>query len=95
MWPVVNFEKERCDVYIGRPSKWGCPFVIGPDGSREEVLLQHEIWLQDRPEFIADIRRELQGKILGCFCSPLPCHGDVLARIANNWQLCLPLDYET
>ncbi len=94
MWPVVNFDKERCDIYIGRPSRWSSPFMIGPSGSREEVLFQYEIWLQARPELIADICRELRGKILGCWCSPLQCHGDLLARIANGWQLALPLIIE-
>lgn len=26
---VVHCKRSRCDVYIGRPSKWGNPFVIG------------------------------------------------------------------
>ena len=30
------------------------------------------------------IRTELVGKRLGCFCKPQPCHGDVLAELANN-----------
>jgi hypothetical protein len=25
-------------VYVGRPSKWGNPFVIGRDGTRDEVI---------------------------------------------------------
>src|ERR1700674_4289922 len=25
-------------VYVGRPSKWGNPFVIGRDGARDEVV---------------------------------------------------------
>jgi len=25
-------------VYVGRPSKWGNPFTIGPDGTRDEVI---------------------------------------------------------
>ena len=25
-------------VYVGRPSKWGYPFVIGRDGSRDDVI---------------------------------------------------------
>jgi hypothetical protein len=27
---------------------------------------------------------ELKGKILGCWCSPKSCHGDVLSELANN-----------
>ncbi|MDQ5843653.1 MAG: DUF4326 domain-containing protein [Thermoproteota archaeon] len=35
---VVHCKVEPFDVYIGRPSKWGNPFKIGKDGSREEVI---------------------------------------------------------
>jgi len=92
VWPVVDFRKESCDVYIGRPSKWGSPYRIGADGTREEVILMHEVWLQSMPELLKEVRRELKGKVLGCYCHPLMCHGDVLARIANDWQLIRPLD---
>lgn len=37
-------------------------------------------------------RRELRGKVLGCHCFPLACHADVLLRVANDWQLCYPLE---
>ena len=41
---VVNIRKgEQCDVNIGRPSKWGNPFFIGPDGTREEVDVLMEL----------------------------------------------------
>lgn len=33
---------------------------------------------------IDEIKSELKGKILGCWCSPLACHGDVLVEIANS-----------
>jgi len=91
MWPVVNFNTEHCDVYVGRPSKWSCPYMIGPDGDREEVIVMYEGWLLSRPELIAEACRELRGRVLGCWCSPSSCHGDVLARIANGWQLAAPL----
>jgi len=28
-------------VYVGRPSKWSNPFVIGRDGSRDEVIAKY------------------------------------------------------
>ena len=31
-----------------------------------------------------DIRHELVGKRLGCFCKPKPCHADILAELANS-----------
>jgi len=30
------------------------------------------------------VKANLRGKILGCYCAPLACHGDILARIANE-----------
>ena len=35
---VVHCKKEPYDIYVGRPSKWGNPFRIGKDGTREEVI---------------------------------------------------------
>jgi hypothetical protein len=28
---------------------------------------------------------ELKGRVLGCWCAPLACHGDVLAQLANDF----------
>lgn len=84
---VLNIRRDRIPkdaVYIGRPSKWGNPFVVGPCGNREEVIEQYRKWITLRPELIAAARRELRGKDLVCFCSPKPCHGDVLLKIANE-----------
>ena len=71
-------------MYIGRPGPYGNPFTIGRDGSREEVIAKHRAWIMERPDLQARARRELRGKILGCWCAPLPCHGDLLLEIANG-----------
>jgi len=70
-------------VYIGRPSKWGNPFVINRDGTREEVIAKYRIWLLGQPAKVAAAKRELAGKDLVCFCAPKGCHGDVLLEVAN------------
>ena len=70
-------------VYIGRPSKWGNPFAIGVHGTREFVIEKYREWLFERPELIEVVKRELVGKDLICYCSPKPCHGDVLIEVAN------------
>jgi hypothetical protein len=70
-------------VYIGRPSKWGNPFEIGKDGTREEVVAKYRNWILTQPHLIKDIP-ELKDKVLGCWCSPNLCHGDVLAGLANT-----------
>lgn len=82
MSKVVHCKKDSYDVYIGRPSKWGNPFQIGPDGTREEVIDKYRKWLESQPNLMKDLK-ELKGKTLGCWCSPNPCHGDVLIKLAN------------
>ena len=79
---VVHCKRAAHDVYIGRPSKWGNPFVIGRDGTRDDVIARYEAWLLEQPELV-DALPELGGKTLGCWCPPCACHGDVLARLAN------------
>lgn len=73
-------------VYIGRPSKWGNPWEIGKDkgGTRAEVIAKYEAWFMAQPDLVALAKRELAGRDLVCWCSPLPCHGDVLLRVANE-----------
>lgn len=80
---VVHCKKEKFDVYIGRPSKWGNPFEIGKDGTREEVIEKYEAWLLNQPSLLSSLQ-EIKGKTLGCWCSPKACHGDVLERLSNN-----------
>ena len=71
-------------VYIGRGSPWGNPFVIGKDGTRDQVIKKYIAMVEADPEFKARIVANLKGKDLVCFCSPLPCHGDYLLKIANT-----------
>ena len=35
---VVNLNKDKYDAFIGRGSLLGNPYVIGMDGTREEVI---------------------------------------------------------
>jgi len=44
-------------------------------------------WLRENPELVERIRRELRGEVLGCYCNPLPCHGHVLARVADGGEI--------
>ena len=96
---VLNFYRDRDyvgPVYIGRDKgyrgRWGNPFVIGKDGTREEVIAKYREWLLAQPDLVAAARRELRGKDLLCFCAPKPCHGDVLLEVANSNTLYLKFD---
>lgn len=69
-------------TYIGRGTKWGNPFKIGEHGTRNEVIALYEEYLKISG-LINDIH-ELEGKDLVCHCSPLPCHGDILIKYADE-----------
>jgi len=71
-------------VYVGRPTKFGNPIVLEHEADREEILQKFEEWLLTQPELLNDVKTELKGKHLVCWCAPRPCHADVLLRIANE-----------
>jgi len=81
---VVHCKKAPHDIYIGRPGKWGNPFELGKDGTREEVVQKYADWIINQPELL-DSLHELVGKTLGCWCAPHACHGDILAKLANAY----------
>jgi hypothetical protein len=82
---VVHVKKESYEIFIGRPSKWGNPFRIGKDGTREQVIEKYRNWISKNPDLLGSIS-ELRGRVLGCWCKPLSCHGDILAELAENQQ---------
>lgn len=87
MTTVVNRKKKPYDVYIGRGSKWGNPFQM-KDWSKEErdrVCDLYEEWFY-KQQHLVDSLPELKDKVLGCYCKPLRCHGDFLARLVNELE---------
>jgi len=87
---VVHCKRDTYDVYVGRPSPFGNPFSWKSDTlaqfrcTQEDCLRLYETWLLGQPELVARVKAELRGKVLACWCAPKPCHGDILARIANE-----------
>lgn len=87
---IANISKgESYDVYIGRKGHghdgyFGNPF---DEGNRSEKIRKFTKYaalrIQHDPAYKKQVK-ELHGKTLGCFCHPLPCHGDVLAKIAEQ-----------
>lgn len=67
-------------VYIGRGSPLGNPYVIGKDGTREEVIERYGKYLKKKliardPAIEKALRSLNKDSRLLCFCNPLPCHG--------------------
>ncbi len=62
---------------IDRKTMWGNPFEMPEDGDRQTVIANYEPSLLSRLD-------GLRGKVLGCWCAPEPCHGDVLAAWADG-----------
>ena len=84
---------QDCDIYIGRQqlrggwrlsaSDWANPFTVSVCGSNEEACRRYEAYVRKCPELMQRLP-ELQGKRLGCWCKPAPCHGDVLVKLLNE-----------
>lgn len=77
-------------VDIRRPSRWSNPFSHLEHSrarfkvrSVGEALASYALWLPDQVELMADLHM-LVGKVLGCVCAPRPCHGYILARLADE-----------
>jgi hypothetical protein len=84
MTEVVNIRHDEYDVRIDRRSRWGNPFKIGPDGTREEIIAKHMRYVRsERPDLLERLP-ELEGKRLGCWCAPLPCHGDNYVKLLGE-----------
>lgn len=93
---VVNLTKEPCDVKICRkngkiesPPNEGCfgnPFTVKEYG-REGCIERYKKYFECRIKNDSDFREailSLKGKVLGCFCKPLDCHGDIIKEWLDN-----------
>jgi hypothetical protein len=95
MTRLVNIRKEKCDVYIGRGSKWGNPFTHITNkktlaehivATRKEAIDNYRTYLLNNPELLNSLE-ELRGKTLGCFCKPKSCHGDIILELLSKHKL--------
>lgn len=83
----IHHDRWRKHIYIGRGSAFGNPYVIGKDEDREEVIEKYKKWFYKRinnERFLKQVL-ELKGEVLGCYCHPLPCHGDIIIEFLNNY----------
>ena len=89
--PDLRRQLEWCGEHAGvvridRRTRWGNPFRIPQDGTRAQIIARYraDLWRRIRAGEIAlEDLADLRTKTLLCWCRPLPCHGDVLARAAE------------
>lgn len=85
---IKHASNTATEVNVMRPSKYGNPYVIGKDGSRDDVISAfNRLWYSnDRAAKTLrdDALQELKGKKLVCCCHPLQCHANVIADYVNN-----------
>jgi Domain of unknown function (DUF4326) len=87
----------RWNKWLGLPrSKWYNPFKehkynkdgtikVVRDGTREDIIAMfNEYILEPRQKHLLDSLPEIKDKVLGCYCKPLACHGDILAMLADR-----------
>jgi len=86
---VLNKHKDKVPagaIYIGRGSVWGNPFILGRDGTRDEVCEKYRHYLKQQIDcgtISLQNLVSLHNKDLVCFCKPLRCHGDTLEKAAD------------
>ena len=91
MCSVVNKYRESYDIYIGRGSPLGNPFPINEAvGDTREVVIekfrQYLFQCVRNGTITKEYLASLEGKVLGCFCKPKACHGDVIVK-AVAWAV--------
>lgn len=80
---VLNMNADKGGTYVGRPTRWGNPYLIGPDGTREEVIQKYRkhLWEQIKSgEVTMQDLLALSNKDLLCWCAPKACHADILLK---------------
>lgn len=85
-----DWAKDPSHLYIGRnmnfyvkgtfESKWKNPFTVKKHGI-DKCLILYEQLIR---ETLYDDLEELDGKVLGCWCKPNRCHGDILIRLLDE-----------
>lgn len=88
---VAHCRRSKFTTYIGRAcaefpeSIFHNPFRIGKDGTRAEVIAKFAAYFYAPEQW--DLRLATwhlsEDVILGCWCHPEACHGDIIAGYVN------------
>ena len=82
---IVFIDKQR---FPKQSSNFANPFKIGKDGTRDEVIEKYKTYITNKLNDNEELQKELinlEGKTLGCWCAPEPCHGDILLELIKKF----------
>jgi hypothetical protein len=81
---VLKYAKDK-EIYkqIDRYSEFGNPFWLDTDGTRDECCEGYIDFYKHKRSLHQKIK-DLKGKVLGCHCHPLRCHGDYLKKLVDE-----------
>ena len=81
---VLKYAKDK-EIYkqIDRYSEFGNPFWLDTDGTRDECCEGYIDFYKHKRSLHQKIK-DLKGKVLGCHCHPLRCHGDYLKELVDE-----------
>ena len=87
------------NLYVGRKcnghnkaSYWQNPFRISSSCSRENAISKYRVLLEQDMEMQSKLI-SLSNKNLGCWCLPLPCHGEILINAFKELIMCDEHDF--
>lgn len=88
---VVNVRNEQSTHYIGRgtsrkahygiDANLGNPFWMLDESKRDYICDQFECMARDNPAILDRIKALPEDAVLGCFCAPKHCHGDIIVKL--------------
>ncbi len=79
-----HFDLGHNVIRVDRGTPWGNPFVMGRDGTRDEVCDKFEAFATKRHAEDPTWLKPLRGKSLACWCAPKRCHAETLMSLANE-----------
>lgn len=90
-----RWKQQEDSFYVGRPSPLSNPFIITESQTRAICIERYTSMLisaiqQNDPRIISALQKieshlKIHGKVnLVCWCSPEPCHADVIRNILLN-----------
>lgn len=78
---VTHVKQKIFTVYIGRPSVYSNPFIIGRDGTRKQCIKKFRRYARKTKRVRDAIMALPKNAVLGCHCKPKACHGDVIVKL--------------